>query len=362
MSPAPSPDDAPVPLSDRARAVLYAVVTEFIDTGEPVGSRTLSTRHGLELSSATIRNVLKDLEEAGYLLQPHTSAGRVPTLAAFRLFIDALMRIRALPAVQEGQIRELFAQQLAPAELLRESGRLLSELSGQPAVIVRARPEGRALRRVRFVPSQPGELLAVLILDDGSVENRFIRAPQGLELGQLERLHNLIDEVTHGRTLAELSRYLGELARRDRDELGALGRLGDQLVGPAAERAVGQREVIVEGRSTLVSGGLEPGRLRELLLALDDREQVAVLLDRTLRCPDVQVFLGDEGAARPGSSPLSVVAAPYAAAGVSAGVVGTVGPRRMDYPALVPLVATVARALTQCLGGSQPGLPPEGSD
>jgi heat-inducible transcriptional repressor len=343
---------APPPLSERARAVLYAVVTEFIQTGEPVGSRTLSTHYGLDLSAASIRNVLKDLEEEGYLSMPHTSAGRVPTRPAFQLFIDALMQVRKLPTLQVARIQELFARDLGPSQLLQESGRLLSDLSGLPAVVLRARSETRSVEKLRFISTRPGELLSVVVLDDGSVENRFIHPEAPIDAVQLERVHNLLDEVTTGRTLAEVRRYLEQLRAREQAELGGLIELGDFLVGSAMQTVAGQREVIVEGRSTLLSHGGDPERVKNLMVALEDRKQLGDLLDRTLSTTRVQVFLGQEAGADPGGdSPLTLVAAPYGlVSGEAIGAVGTVGPTRMDYPGLVPLVETMARALGRSLG------------
>jgi len=342
------------PLSERARAVLYAVVTEFIQTGEPVGSRTLSTHYGLDLSAASIRNVLKDLEEEGYLSMPHTSAGRVPTRPAFQVFIDALMQVRKLPLAQAARIRDLFAQDLGPSQLLQESGRLLSDLSGLPAVVLRARSETRSVEKLRFISTRPGELLSVVVLDDGSVENRFIHPEQPVDPIQLERVHNLLDEVTSGRTLSEVRRYLEQLRAREQDELGGLIELGDFLLGSAIERVAGEREVIVEGRSTLLFHGSDPERIKNLMVALEDRKQLVDLLDRTLSTTRVQIFLGqDPGAVETGDSPLTLVAAPYGMPGAEAiGAVGTVGPTRMDYPGLVPLVETMAQALSRSLGQS----------
>lgn len=162
------------PLPKRARSVLYALVTEFIETGEPVGSRTLSKRSGFSLSPATIRNVLADLEDSGYLAQPHASAGRVPTAAAFRLFIDALMKQRPLPEDEVNRISEHVTELPRGPEFLKGTGRLLSDLSGAPAVLIRLRSDQRTLVKVRFIRTRPQEILAVLVCSDGTVENRFL--------------------------------------------------------------------------------------------------------------------------------------------------------------------------------------------
>jgi heat-inducible transcriptional repressor len=355
-------------LSAREREVLYAVLTEFIQTGEPVGSRTLSKLPGMELSAASIRNVLKDLEDAGYLHKPHTSAGRVPTRQAFQVFIDALMEVRRLPEQHAARIRTLFSSRLAAGDLLRESGRLLSDLSGLPAVVLRSPSEVRRVTKIRFIAHRPRELLSVVILDDGTVENRFIALERSLDASTLERVHNLLDDVTADRTLVEVRAHLEKLVRKQKDELGELGSWGNQLLGSALEGAVARPDVIVEGRSTLFAGESDPSRVRALMIALEDRERLVELLDRTVRSTRVQVFLGEDSpGAQPEPSPLSIVAAPYLGTGSQPiGVVGTVGPTRMDYPGLIPLVETMALALSRSLqnpqGHENSDEPPEARD
>jgi heat-inducible transcriptional repressor len=338
-------------LSERASSVLYAVVSEFIRAGEPVGSRTLSTRYGFELSAATIRNVLKDLEEDGYLTQPHTSAGRVPTPAAFRLFIDALMRLKKLREEDSERIRELFSHAMAPELRLREAGRLLSELSGAPAVAIRTHAESRRIQRIRFIVVQPSELLSVLVFEGGTVENRFIAVEGAPGAAQLERLHHLLDEVAVGRTLLEMRTQLAEATHRERDEMRSVGLLGEALLGEAIVGVEASRDVIVEGRSNLVNVSGNPEHLRRLMEALDDREQLLELLDRTAVSSNVQVYLGNDGVAASPESPLSLVAAAYGRQdSAHSGALGVLGPTRMDYPGLVPLVGAMASAMSADLG------------
>ncbi len=335
-------------LSERAQAVLYAVVTEFINKGEPVGSRTLSAHYGLRLSAATIRGVLKDLEEAGYLSQPHASAGRIPMRAAYQLFIDALMRVSDLGTEAEARIVELFQSHADGTQLLRECGRLLSDLSGVPAVIVQTRSEARKVKKIRFILTRPGELLSVIVLDDDSVENRFITVERALPPEQLERVHLLLDEVTSGRTLRALRLHLEEVAEVEQGEVGALRQLSDGLLGSALRQVEKSTEVIVEGRSNLLRGGDDPERMRHLLVALEDRKQLMELLDRAVAAERVQVFLGSDGGLD--GSPLSVVAASYRGpSSGTLGALGVLGPHRMDYPRLVPLVGAMAQAMTRSL-------------
>jgi heat-inducible transcriptional repressor len=344
-------------LPKRARSILYAVVTEFIETGEPVGSRTLAKKYGFDLSAATIRNVLADLEEAGYLAQPHTSAGRVPTEAAFRIFIDALMRVRQLSADDVTRISDWFADMQPGADMLRETGRLLSEMAGAPAVIVRSRVEKRTLLKVRFIPTRAGELLSVIVLSDGSVENRFISIERVLSDSELERLHNMLEEVTEGRTLTAVREYFAQSLDKHRDELAVLGSLGHSLMSAAIEASPLRTYVVIEGHARLFDQPefSSAEHVRELMRALEDRERIVSLLDRTLATSRVQVFLGQETTETVGY-PMSVVAAPYHEEdGSPAGAVGIIGPNRMDYPMVVPLVGATADAMSMALARSRDG-------
>lgn len=349
--------------------MLYALVTEFIATGEPVGSRTLTKKYGFDLSPATIRNELKDLEDEGFLAQPHTSAGRIPTERAFRVFIDALMRVRELPSQDAGRIRELFESLRPGADVLRETAKLLSDLSGVPAVLLQARSEQRRVQTLRFIPTRPGELLSVLVMSDGTVENRFIAAEATLTGSQLERVHNLLDDVVAGRTLQDVRDHMHQLASEQRDEVFALQKLGESLLGAAVEGADRSKDIIIEGVSRLVDGpaAVDAERLRDLMRALEDKEELLRLLDRILVSSEVQVFLGED-ASRTMGHPLSVVAAPYQRGTSAAGAVGVVGPPRMDYPFLVPLVGATATAMSRALAQrepevaeSRPGAEPSGS-
>ena len=336
------------PLSKRARSVLYAVVTEFIATAEPVGSRTLTRKYGFSLSAATIRNELADLEDSGYLAQPHTSAGRVPTEAAYRLFVDALMKVREVSHTDAARIKDRFAHLTADSDILRETGKLLSDLSGAPAVLVRARTETRTLLTLRFIPTRPFELLSVIVFSDGTVENRFIQVEKSVSEHELERVHNMLNEVVKGRTLAAIREYFVTDVSNHADEIASLRQLGLSLVRAATDNATRGVDVVIQGQSRLLQspefGNVE--RVRELLFALEDRERLLALLDRTLASAHVNVFLGEETEAMVGF-PVSLVAAPYREEGGEAsGAVGVIGPTRMDYPFVVPLVGATANAMS----------------
>lgn len=344
------------PLGARAKKILFAVITEFIATGEPVGSRTLARKYGLDLSAASIRNVLSDLEEGGYLAQPHTSAGRIPTDRALRLFVDALGSVRPLETEERSALQTRFRDICSAAdEPLRETGRYLSELAGTAAVVSPPSAELRALAQVRFIRTRPSQLLAVLVFKDGSVENRFVPAPEIPE-PELVRIHNLLDDVIEGRSLSEVRELFARRLEGERSALDALRRRAFELGKSATDaQPVGggtarKAEVLIEGQSRLLSlpeYASDVARMRKLVASLEEREDLLELLDRTISAGAVTVFVGSEAGV--GDGGLSLVVAPYTEGGKGAGTVGILGPTRMDYAKAVALVDATAHALGEAL-------------
>jgi heat-inducible transcriptional repressor len=340
---------SPAELPARARRILYASVTEFIATGEPVGSRTLAKKYGLSLSAASIRNVLADLEEAGLLRQPHTSAGRVPTEKAYRFFIDALMQVQPLPD-EELRAIELRLQEQVPGDgLLRATGRLLSELTGTAALVVSPRLETRTLHQLRFIPTRPGELLAVLVFGEGIVENRFLAVDAGISEAEIERVHNLLADVIEGRTLGEIRDFCAKRLADERVQVNALRRRAFEL-GQQAVEGIARSEILIEGQARLLDSpdlsDLE--RLKELMLAMQDRQLLQTLLDEAMRAERANVLVGNEMGTLGGGG-LSVVAAPYTNQGRVAGAIGALGFMRMDYTKVVPLVSATAKAMSAAI-------------
>ncbi len=338
-------------LSSRARKILFAVVTEFIASGDPVGSRTLARKYGLDLSAASIRNVLADLEEGGFLKQPHTSAGRVPTDRALRLFIDTLMELRAISPGDQLKMSERFAEIYAVAvDPLREAGRYLSELSGAAAVIAAPRKELRTLAQLRFIPTKPGQLLAVLVFSDGMVENRFLQVDGPIADVELTRIHNLLADVIEGRSLGEVRDLFARRLADERVAVDALRRRAFELGSRAMPAPAAGGEVLIEGQGRLIDlpeyGDV--ARLKNLVRALEERQDLLGLLDKTLAAGGVTVFVGSE-AGELGAGELSLVVAPYADHGRVAGTVGVLGPTRMDYAKVMPLVDATAAAMTEAI-------------
>jgi len=340
-------------LNVRARQVLYHCVSEYVATGEPVGSRTLAKKSGLDLSPASIRNVLSDLEESGYLRQPHASSGRVPTDRAFRLFIDALMHVRALTTEESSTIRETYSSLEPGQNVMRETGKLLSALTGTAAVVVAPRPETLVLKQLRFLRTGPNEVLAVLVMNNGSVQNRFLSAQ--VTENDLQRIHNLLDDVVEGRTLGDLRDLLERRLQSERVQHDELRRRAFELGGAAVEHAAGsEADLVIEGQERLLEKPefIDASQVRRLVTALDAREKLIKLLDLAMGTKGGHVAIGDETGDL-GGGQLAIVGAAYTSHGQTAGTVGVIGPTRMDYARVLPLVAATATAMSEFLERSE---------
>ena len=348
-------------LGYRARKILYAAITEYIATGEPVGSRTLARRYGLALSPATIRNELADLEEAGYLAQPHTSAGRVPTDRGFRTFVDALVQLREVTTEDRSAVVTRM-QKLRPGvdDVMREAGKLLSTMTGSAAVVVAPRPDEERLAQIRFMPLGGGQLLAVLITRAGTVQNRVVQVAREPDASELERAHNYLAELLAvGRSLEELRQAIADEMGSTRGRYDAEKLRVKELVDAAVAkpRDEAREGVIVEGQGLLLDRPefADVEKLRGLVHTFEDKERLLELLDRTLGSGGLQVMIGKETRLGEGVDDLSVVSATYRQAGHASGTVGVIGPTRMDYGKIVPLVGFTARVVGELLDGLEVG-------
>lgn len=333
-------------LSRRAQKILHAVVTEYLQGGEAVGSRTVTRRHDLGLSPATVRNVMADLEELGLLEQRHTSAGRVPTQSGLRFFIDSLLKVRGLTAREKDEIRGRVVA-TTPEEVVQRASRLLSDLTQHAAVIITPDPDQLRLGQIEFVPLREGKLIAVLVTTDGRIENRLII--DDVDLRALERIHNYLNQLLSGMTLDEVRerviREMGEDKNRYDEAVAAALRLGHAVFVDRPER---EANVLVSGQANLIDDHLAQDRARDLLKTLEDKETLLRLLDRTRKAEGLQVFLGAETAlaSLAGSS---VIAMPYGPDDQPIGALAVIGPMRMNYGKVMSVVDVTADTVSQLL-------------
>lgn len=339
-------------LTDRARDVFRIVVESYLDTGGPVGSRTISKLSGLNLSPASIRNVMQDLEEVGLLAAPHTSAGRMPTESGLRLFVDGMMQAAEPSAQERAAIERQVAGQGPVEDALAAASTALSGLSACAGLVMVPAREVR-ISQFAFVPLSPGQALAVLVGDDGSIENRVVQIPRDMRPETLAQACNYMSARLAGLTLIEAQRRVAEELRSGR---AALDLVSSDLVerGLAVwSRDPVQRPVlIVRGAANLLDAqdlaSLE--RVRQLIDEIEGQEEIARLLDGAREGASTKVFIGAENKlfALSGSS---VIAAPYHGKdGRVVGVVGVIGPTRLNYARVVPMVDFTAQTLTRLLG------------
>jgi heat-inducible transcriptional repressor len=332
-------------LSRRAQKILHAVVTEYLSVGDAVGSRTVTRRHDLGLSPATVRNVMADLEELGLLEQRHTSAGRVPTTSGLRFFIDSLLKVRGLTPREREDIRERVTAP-SPDEVMQRASRLLSDLTHHAAVILAPDPDEARLERIEFLPLRDGKLIAVLVTTDGRIENRLVI--DDVDPTRLERIHNYLNQLLAGMTLDEVrdrvTRELGEDKHRYDEAVTSALRLGHAVFVKAPERSA---EVVIAGQANLLDD-VQPEQIRDLLRTLEDKETLIRLLDRTRTADGLQVFLGTETAMQ-ALSGSSIVAASYGPEEQPIGALAVIGPMRMNYGKVMSVVDFTADTVSQLL-------------
>ncbi|MGQ5700661.1 heat-inducible transcriptional repressor HrcA [Sandaracinobacteroides sp. A072] len=335
-------------LTERARGIFRDIVDSYLETGAPVGSRTLSRMGGLQLSAASIRNVMQDLEELGLLAAPHTSAGRVPTEQGLRLFVDGMMQA-AQPSREDVAAIEAEAMRAGASleDLLSRTTSVLSGLAQCAAVVATPKTEP-ALRQLNLVRLGPGRALAVLVGADGSIENRVMALPEGLPDHVLEQAQNYVNARLSGLTLADAAGRLRQQMATDRAEL-------DRLTADLVEQGLaiwsndGARPVLIVRGQAHILDSADLDRTRALLEELEQKEELARLLDRAREAEALRIFIGAETQlfALTGSS---VIAAPYRGAdGRVIGVVGVIGPTRLNYARVVPMVDFTANRLSRLM-------------
>lgn len=341
-------------LDQRSRDIFRLIVDTYVNTGEPVGSRTLSRRLGTPLSAATIRTVMADLEEQGLLYAPHTSAGRIPTDAGLRLFVDGLLEVGAL---SEGERSSIEAQCSAAGrslpDVLGEVSSMLSGLSSCAGLVVAPKTD-RPLKHIEFVPLGPGRALVVLVTEEGLVENRVIEVPLGLPAATLTTASNYLNARLGGRTLEEARQVIQHEIEAQKTALDALATrvVEAGLATWGGDKGPGGH-LIVRGQARLledVTALSDLERIRALFEALEARDAMMRLLDATGRGDGVQIFIGAENMlfAQAGCS---LVIAPFSNSREQiVGAIGVIGPTRLNYARIIPMVDYTARMVGRLLG------------
>lgn len=337
-------------LSERSRQILEAVIDDYIRTAEPVGSRTVTRRHGLALSPATVRNVMSDLEEMGFLSSPHTSAGRVPTDKAFRFYVDSLLHV---PEMSENQQEEIRRQYQVPGrdvgEILKETSRILSSISNYIGIVVAPRFAANVFRQIEFVKLFGKRILVILVSESGVVQNRVIEAEEDLSTEDLVRMTNYLNELLHGLTISEVK---ARIIREMKDEKVRYDKLltrALKLSEVTLEESAA--DVFIEGQVNILElpEFADVERMKEIFHTFEEKSQLINLLDCCMKADRVNIFIGAENFLSR-MNQMSVITASYASGPNTLGVLGVIGPTRMGYDRVIPIVDYTARMLSELLG------------
>jgi heat-inducible transcriptional repressor len=337
-----------VDIGGRAKKILHAVVSEYLATGEAVGSQTVTRRYGLDVSAATVRNVMGDLEEIGLLRHAHTSGGRIPTDRGLRYYVDTLLRVRSLSTGEKEEIRERFgATRTDLPEMMQRTSRLLRELSHLTVVVQAPRPDSDVVEHIEFVRLREDQLLAVIASSSGQIQNKLVPLDVPLPPPDLDRINNYLNSLVSGLTLDQVRARLASEIESDRAAHDQVAARALQLAAAAVPTDTGA-EVLVDGQSNLLAGQTDLERAKTLLRTLEEKDLIVRLLDRTLSAPGICVFIGAE-ANLADLTDISVVAAPYGGDGKPLGTIGVIGPSRMNYSRVIPLVDFTSEMISDVL-------------
>jgi heat-inducible transcriptional repressor len=340
-----------VVLDDRGAQVLRLVVEDYIETAEPVGSRTISKRMSQALSPATIRNIMADLEEIGYLCQPHTSAGRIPTGAGFRYYVNYLLARQQLARSDRDLLHRVGEAEVAGADdVVRNASRLLSTLSRHACVVVVSRFSHQALRSISLLRAASDKILLVAVLQGGWVQHRLIEDEPGLTTDELEKINAYLNDMAVGLTLPQLRLKIMNEMKREKARYDSLMRralfLGSKAI---ADSLPG--EVYIEGRTNILEQPEfveDVQKLKRILHAFEEKGIILRLLDSALESEAIQVSIGSENPVEE-LPEISVVSSGYHQGKSAMGSIGLIGPVRMDYSRVIPLVEYTARLLSSIL-------------
>ncbi|MEE9445777.1 MAG: heat-inducible transcriptional repressor HrcA [Cocleimonas sp.] len=338
-------------LNERAQHLLKVLIEGYISDGQPIGSTLLAKRSGLDLSPATIRNVMKSLEDAGYIHAPHTSSGRVPTSQGYRLFVDTLVNIKPLEQQEWHEFEEEIGRG-SSNDLIHSASTVLSGLTQLTGIVMAPQMEVRAIRHIEFLKLSEQQLLVVLVMSNDDVENRMIHLEQNISLSELQQSSNYLNELLVGQDLQQARATLVEEMEQVRKNMNMMMlsaiNIGEQAVSGLSDEQ--HEDCIIAGQTNLADYDdlSDVAQLRQLFNAFNQKRDVLGLLDQCLDADGVQIFIGSESG-HDVFGDCSVVTAPYQIDDSHIGVLGVIGPKRMHYDRVIPVVDITAKLLTAAL-------------
>lgn len=336
-------------LTERNKKILEAIIEDYITTAEPVGSRAVTKRHGLSLSPATVRNVMSDLEEMGFLCSPHTSAGRVPTDKAYRFYVDSLLAVGTIDKAERERIRKRYS--VAGRDVgavLRETSLMLSSVSHYMGIVLAPRFSSTIFRHIEFIKLGGRRILAILVAQNGTIQNKLIESEEELVAADLVRMSNYLNELLEGLAVSEVRAKVLEEMQSEKvlydDLLSRALKLSEQTLEE------GGAQIFMEGQTNILEQPefADVRRMREVFRAFEEKSQIVNLLDRSLSAQGVQIFIGSETHLNQMEG-LSVVTSTYLTGKNTLGVLGVIGPTRMGYAKVIPIVDYTARLVSRIL-------------
>ncbi len=343
----------PEAMSERAQHFLKVLIERYIKEGHPVGSRTLARDSGLDLSPATIRNVMSDLEDLGLVVSPHTSAGRIPTAAGYRVFVDSLISLQPLNDRLLDELQGHLPAAVPGGHIMESASQLLSDMTRLAGVVMVPQRNREKVRQIEFVPLSGTRVLAVIVTSGGEIFNRIIETSRAFERSELEPLSNYITHHYAGHDLEHVRREVFDEMQSTRAQVDLLMAEALKMAQEAFAGDEDEPDMVVSGQTNLMDFDelAQMDRLRDLFQAFTEKQEILHLLDRCLEADGVQIFIGEES----GYNTLrdcSVITSPYKVDEQVVGVLGVIGPTRMAYDKVIPIVDVTAQLLSAALKSS----------
>ncbi|PHS72626.1 MAG: heat-inducible transcriptional repressor HrcA [Cycloclasticus sp.] len=336
-------------LNDRSRQLLKLLIERYISDGQPVGSAALSREKGLDVSSATIRNVMSELEELGLIHSPHTSAGRVPTNLGYRFFVDSLLTVKLPEHKQLSELRVNVEKQRGSSQIITSASQLLSGITHLAGVVSLPKRKSASFRQIEFMPLSKRKVLVILVTNDDEVHNRVIQTSKDLTTSELQRASNYLNTLFAGQSLRQVLSIITREMSETREQMNQM--MIDAI--SLARQSVSAEEtedIVLSGATNLMDFQelADVDHLRDLFEAFSQKQDIMHLLDRSMNADGVQIFIGDESGYKAFDG-CSLVTAPYTVDNQTIGVLGVIGPTRMSYDKVIPLVDVTAKVLGEAL-------------
>ncbi len=337
-------------LTQRGRSVLNAIIRDYIETAEPVGSRAISKKNDIRLSPATIRNIMADLEDIGLITHPHVSAGRVPTETGLRFYINSILELRPLAEAEKLRIQNYLRESNQEVEeLLKTTSKMLAVVTEQAAVVSRPKSSATVFKHIEFIRLRDNLVLMVLVTEAGLVQNKIIEIEDNLYQPELDRLTQYLNELLSNLTLEQVKQKILDEMKKDKDDFDALLSRALEISNQAfEEESVG--EVYIEGRTNLMQypefSQIET--LRDLFKAFEEKSILIRLLEKSINASGIQIFIGSETQINEMGG-CSVITASYTKGDYPIGTLGVIGPTRMNYDRVIPIVDYTAKMVSKIL-------------